>query len=172
MSGSTDLARGLVAGVTAGLVASLVMSAFQEMWTSLDRKPTADGETKSKPATANAADKISKAVSGKPVRKAAENVASEAIHYITGAAVGGIYGALAAYFPRLAAGGGGCFGGAVWLSLDEGAAPMLGLSPPFSKVSPKQHVYALASHLVFGMALEFSRAVFVRRLSGRLAAKI
>ena len=63
------------------------------------------------------------------------------------------------------AGTGGGYGAAVWLIGDEAVVPLLGLSKPPSQYPASTHVYALASHLVYGLTLEGGRRA-VRALLG------
>ena len=160
-----NLARGLVAGVAAGLVASLAMDVFQQGWTSLAANKETDKNHKSKPATLKAADKVSQAVAGTVVADKAQTVAAAGVHYLTGAALGALYGVAAEFAPAATFGFGSLFGAATWLALDEGLSPTLGLAPRPGDVPATDHAFALVSHLVFGAALEFSRSAARRLLS-------
>jgi putative membrane protein len=44
-----------------------------------------------------------------------------------------------------------------WLVVDETAVPVLGLSKPPTDYPASTHVYALASHLVYGLTAELVR---------------
>ena len=150
-----DLARGIVAGVGAGLFAAFVMNEFQALWKA-SAKPT---QSEAPPATLVTAEKISKAVAGEPVPKAAETAASNTVHYATGAALGVLYGVAAEFTPGIKTGLGTSYAGAVWAALDNGVVPALKLAPPPDETAPKDHVFAFVSHLVFGVSLELSRRV-------------
>ena len=69
-----------------------------------------------------------------------------------------MYGAAAELAPEVAAGVGLPFGAVFWLVADEGAVPLLGLSKGPTEYPLSMHVYALASHLVFGLTAELVRA--------------
>ncbi len=151
-----NLARGIVAGVGAGLIASFVMNEFQGLWKATAKPSESDDST---PATLKAADRVSEAVAGQPVLKAAETAASNAVHYVAGAILGAFYGIAAEFAPGIRWGFGTSYASAVWAALDNGVVPALKLSPPPDQTAPKDHLYAFVSHLVFGGSLELSRRV-------------
>ncbi|WP_426000464.1 DUF1440 domain-containing protein [Caulobacter sp. DWR1-3-2b1] len=154
-----------MAGVAAGLVASFAMDVFQKAWTALAADKETNKNDKPKPATLKAADKVSQAVAGKVVPDQAQTAASAGVHYVTGAALGAVYGVAAEFAPATTFGFGGLYGSATWLVLDEGLSPALGLAPRPGDVAAADHAYALVSHLVFGAALEFTRGAASRLLS-------
>lgn len=145
---------GLIAGVAAGLVASAAMSAFQARATKLLPEDSSSDED---PATVKAADAASKAVTGDPVPAPHREQAGGAVHYLTGAVLGGIYGVLTEYRPEASAGFGSAYGVVTSALLDEGAVPALGLGAAPAETSPASHAYGAASHLVFGWVLEGTR---------------
>jgi putative membrane protein len=57
------------------------------------------------------------------------------------------------------------FGAAVWVIADEAVVPALGLSKSGKDYPLSTHVYAIASHLVFGLTTELVRRN-VRRALG------
>lgn len=140
---------GLLAGVAAGLVASAAMAAFQHQAGKLLPE---DGDED--PATVQAADKLSKALTDAPVPEAHREQAGLAVHYITGAVLGGIYGVITEYKPEASAGFGGAYGIATSALLDEAAVPAAGLAPGPDDTPLAQHAYGAASHLVYGIVLE------------------
>jgi putative membrane protein len=110
-------------------------------------------------ATTKAADRVSEAVTNEPVPKVQKQRAGQLVHYAFGAGLGLLYGALATQWRGLTAGFGALFGLGVALVADEGLVPALRLGPPPTDVSPKTHLYSLASHLVFGASLEAGRRI-------------
>ena len=86
------------------------------------------------------------------------------MHYAFGTSVGGLYGAAAELAPEVARGAGLPFGAAFWLVADETALPLLGLSKGPTAYPVSTHVYALASHFVYGLTAELVR----RTVRGRL----
>ena len=145
----TDLLRAAAAGILAGLAAGAAMNGFQAAWSSATGQKSAD-----EPATTKAADKLAAATTGgkvpEPFRKAADPV----VHYATAAALGLGYALVADAWRPITVGGGTVFGAATAAVLDEAVVPALGLAPPPAEVPAATHAYALASHLVFGLALE------------------
>lgn len=81
-----------------------------------------------------------------------------------GTGVGGLYGAVADVAPQVTTSAGLPFGTAFWLVVDETAVPLLGLSKPPTEYPASTHVYALASHLVYGLTAELVRRNLRRAL--------
>lgn len=167
--------KGLVAGLAGGLVASWTMNQFQAAWMRMaggSEKPhgaqslqpshgsTGDQGQDAKEqddATVETAKVISKNVFGHELQESEKKPAGAAVHYAFGTATGGLYGALAEVTPQVTTGAGIPFGAAFWLIADEISVPILGLSKGPTEYPVSTHVYALASHLVYGVTAEFSR---------------
>lgn len=147
-----DYARAAAAGMLAGLAAGAVMNGFQTMWST-----AAGQDSDAEPATTKAADRAARAVTGSPVPNRWRDAADPAVHYATAAALGLGYALAAEAGWAVTAGFGAPFGAAVALVLDEGLVPALGLASSPAEAPPAVHASALASHLVFGVALEASR---------------
>ncbi|TGX53416.1 DUF1440 domain-containing protein [Sphingomonas gei] len=149
---------GLLAGVAAGLVASAAMAAFQAQAQKL--LPDNGDED---PATVKAADAASLAVIGDPVPELYRAAAGQAVHYVAGAVIGGIYGVLAEYRPEARSGFGSAYGIATAALVDEAAVPAAGLAPAADETPLIAHAYGAASHLVYGWVLEGVRALIAGR---------
>ncbi len=179
----SDVWKGLAAGLVGGLVASWTMNRFQDMWSTLadgnaksldarssqqGSKPGAEAQQASSEAqddtTVKTASAISEALFHHKLTKNEKKVAGTAVHYSLGTGVGGLYGATAELAPDVTAGAGLPFGAAFWLVVDEGAVPLLGLSKGPAEYPFSTHVYALASHLVFGLTAELVRGAVRRAL--------
>lgn len=146
---------GLLAGIAGGLAASLAMDGFQALWGKLVPMPESD-----EPATVKAAEKLADAT-GSGLAKSEKEVAGQLVHYAFGAVLGGAYGLIAEYRPQIKVGAGSLFGLAGAVLFDEIAVPAAGLSGPTTAAPPATHAYALASHLIYGLATEGGRG-FVR----------
>ena len=167
--------KGLVAGLAGGLVASWTMNQFQAAWTRMaenSEKPhgaqsmqPSNGSTGNQTedmkeqddATVETAKVISEKVFGHELQESEKKPAGAAVHYAFGAATGGLYGALAEVTPQVTIAAGLPFGAAFWLIADEVTVPLLGLSKGPTEYPVSTHVYAFASHLVYGVTAEFSR---------------
>jgi putative membrane protein len=68
-----------------------------------------------------------------------------------------VYGALAEVSPGVTAAAGLPFGAVFWLLADEISVPLLGLAKGPTAYPVSTHVYALASHLVYGVTAEIGR---------------
>ena len=93
---------------------------------------------------------------GKFIASEDKEAAGEAVHYLFGALLGGAYGLLAEYRPEVTTGSGTAFG-AVSAAFDEIGVPVAGLSGPPTESPAATHIYALASHVVFGSVTEATR---------------
>ena len=159
-----DVATGLLVGAAAGLAAAWTMDQFQAAVAALEDEGGSGG---GEPSTVKAARGLSLGVLGLPLPEEDKEAAGQAVHYATGAVLGAAYGALAVVEPRVASGGGSAYGAAAWAVGDEGLVPLLGLSGPPTEAPASSHAYALASHLVFGAALEGSRRLLLSLLGDR-----
>ena len=155
-----DLIKGAVSGLAAGLIASFAMNQFQAAMQKLYPPDDHAGE----PSTEKVADRIATAATGQPLPKSGKPMAGNAVHYAFGMALGVGYGILAEYRPRATAGYGTAFGTGVAVVMDEGAVPAAGLSAAPWWTPASTHVYALASHLVFGAVAEASRRLLRRTM--------
>lgn len=168
-----DVLKGLAAGAIGGLVASWVMEEFQVAWmkvsesmqqngsdktsSATNEKQSQSGEEEQEPATVKAAELLSENVFGHHLARNEKKLAGDAVHYATGGASGAVYGVAAELIPEVTAGVGLPFGTAVWLVVDETAVPLLGLSKAPTAYPVSTHVYALASHFVYGLTTEVVR---------------
>ena len=84
--------------------------------------------------------------------------AGSLVHYLFGAAAGGVYGMLAEKTPAAWIGFGTLFGSVLWFLADEVAVPALHLSKSPREYPLSTHSSALASHLVYGATTELVRA--------------
>ena len=158
---------GLVSGLAAGLVAAYAMTKFQAFVGEI--KPGLGGT--GTPSTEKAADRASRLVTGKAVPRSRRPAAGEAVHYVVGSLVGGLYGLAAERQPKVTAGHGAVFGVTAATVLDETVVPLTGLGPGPSKAALTSHPYSYASHIVFGVVTEGARKLF-RRFFIRVKAGI
>jgi hypothetical protein len=182
--GSGNVLKAAAAGLVGGLVASWTMNRFQDVWISLsesdeqssgpgsaehddEREKTNEANVDSDEqddTTVRAASAISEGIFDHKLTKDEKKIAGPAVHYALGTAVGGLYGAVAEVVPEVTTGAGLPFGAAFWLVVDETAVPVLGLSKPPTEYPVSTHVYALASHLVYGLTAEVVRRTVRRAL--------
>ena len=167
--------KGMVAGLAGGLVASWTMNQFQAAWTRIaEGNEKSHGAQSMQPsegskgdqaqdtndqddATVETAKAISTNVFGHELQESEKEPAGAAVHYAFGTLSGGLYGALAEVTPQVTAAGGLPFGAGFWLLADEISVPLLGLSKGPTEYPVSTHVYALASHLVYGVTAELGR---------------
>jgi hypothetical protein len=155
--------KGLAAGAIGGIVASWVMEEFQRAWVNVGKNQSQSGSVeidkndRQEPATVKAAEMVSETLFGRELAEKDKGWAGNAVHYATGGASGAVYGLAAELTPKVTAGVGVPFGTAVWLGIDEGAVPLLRLSKGPAEYPISTHVYALASHFVYGVTTEVVR---------------
>ena len=157
--------QGMLVGLIAGLVASWTMDRFQDVWIAVsppdDQKKkeneadaSEEGEASQDDATVMAASVISEGLFGHKLTKPEKKIAGPAVHYAVGATSGIVYGIASEFLPEVTMGFGLPYGTAFWLVVDEGAVPLLRLSKPPTAYPASTHIYAFASHLVFGATAE------------------
>jgi putative membrane protein len=172
--------KGLVAGIVGGLVASWTMNQFQAALGKLladeERPHGAQSLQQGSPehglgrelqergrdepddnAAVRTANAIAELGFDEHLTKDEKELGGAIAHYAMGVTSGAIYGALAEFVPLATIGAGLPFGAAVWLSADEWIVPQLGLSRAPTEYPLSTHVYALTSHLVYGLTTELVR---------------
>jgi uncharacterized membrane protein YagU involved in acid resistance len=160
-----DVIKGLASGIIGGLVASWTMDQFQYAWMKIannrareeESSSTKKQESTDEPATAKAAEIVSKNVFKHELASSEKKTAGAIVHYATGGTSGAVYGVAAELAPEVTVGAGIAFGTAVWAVVDEGAVPLFGLSKGPTEYPLSTHMYALASHFVFGITTEVVR---------------
>lgn len=160
------LLRGAAVGIIAGLSASWIMDRVQAAASAATSDDGGSGSSEEKPTTVKAADMLSETATGEPVPERYDEIAGSAVHYGFGALLGGLYGVLGEVLPRVRAGFGTAYGAGVVIVADQALVPAAGLTPPPQDVPVSTHAYGLASHLVFGAALEGTRRLIEQALSG------
>ena len=157
--------RGILVGLIAGLAASWTMDRFQEVWIAVsspddskkeedETDPSEDGGKSQDNATVKAASAIFEGLFEHKLTKAEKKIAGPAVHYAVGATSGIVYGIASEFLPEVSMGFGLPYGTVFWLVVDEGVVPLLRLAKPPTAYPASTHIYALASHLVFGATAE------------------
>ena len=159
-----NVLKGLAAGILGGLVASWVMDKFQYAWMEMASSSSQSDQNQdnSEPATVKSAEIVSQKLFDHQLTKDEKKIAGDAVHYATGGASAAVYGIAAEFVPEVTAGAGLPFGTAVWLLVDEGAVPLLHLSKGPTEYPLSTHLYALASHFVYGVTTEVVRRTLRR----------
>ena len=176
------LVKGAAAGLVGGLTASWVMNRFQSMLSRLlenKEKPHGAQSIQEGSPTHGVGSELKKRGIEDPEDDAAERTANfiaatafdtelsknekrhagAAVHYAFGVVTGALYGAASEIWPRATVCAGLAFGAVVWLTADEMAVPLLGLSRPAQDYPLSKHAYALTSHLVYGVTTEGIRKI-------------
>lgn len=175
----TRLVVGSISGAVGGLAASWVMNKVQgagEKAVELLPLEDSDGSDESsgesgmathaepsEPATAVAARAVAEPVLQRSLTKEEAKQAGEAVHYGYGAAMGGVYGALAETTPMIGAAAGIPYAVGLWAVGDELAVPALGLSKSPRNVPVSGHIDSFLAHVVYGVTTDV-----VRRIARRI----
>jgi len=154
--------KGVLAGAAAGLAGTIAMTQFQNLWSTASEKLNHNGnngsaeqsEPEKEDATMKAAGELA-ALAKHRLSRGEKKKAGPIIHYAFGTGMRAIYGALVEVGPRdlrrhdLLSGLG--FGSVLFAGADELVVPALGLSGKPSESPASSHLYALASHIVYGL---------------------
>jgi putative membrane protein len=165
-----DAWKGALAGLIGGLVGAWTMDRFQAAWTETSKLLAGRNEkdsgnaSDSEDATMKVADRIATAVLRRHLTKEEKRKAGPIVHYAFGGAMGAVYGAAVEMDPGLARFEGMPFGAAVFVGADEVGVAALGLSASPFEYPASAHIYALMSHLVYGVTTETVRRVVRKRL--------
>jgi putative membrane protein len=170
--------KGLVAGAAGGLVGTIAVTQFQKAWQKTSEKSRfgdlreeessarAKKSEQKGDATIKAAGKLARA-DGRELTREEQKQASPWIHYGFGTAMGALYGMAMETSPRGVRAQripvfGGLFGSTLFLGAGEMAVPAMGLAE--AAKSPSSHLYAWASHMVYGLTTEFVRRQVRRQI--------
>jgi len=168
-----NVRKGLLAGLAGGLVACWAMNQWLALWQQVVTQDAApqrgrpvagqggqlarEGPDARQPPTMHAAAAIAHRLFHRAPTEREKQRLGQLLHYTFGTTTGALYGALADAIPMLTTAAGVPFGLAVWLLADELATPALGLSQPPTRQDRMTHIYALASHCVYGLTTECMR---------------
>ena len=175
-----DVWKGLASGVVGGLVASFVMNQFQSFVSKQiagkERSHGAQSLQSGSPehgigrelqeqnrdqeqddAPMRLANAISTELFDHQLTQSEKHIAGAALHYAFGTSTAAAYGVAAEFLPVITTGAGMPYGALVWITADEGVVPALGLSKSPTEYPLSVHLYALASHLVYGLTTEVVR---------------
>ncbi len=151
-----SLAVSVLAGIAGGLVGSWAMTRFHVALygggvTGVEEpqshRPIEGG--RHDPAT-KAAEIAARPLIDRSLTHREKQVGGPIMHYLFGASMGAVYGALSSVWPGVRRGAGVPFGVAVWVLADEIALPLLGLAHPPQAYPFRTHAEMLAAHVVFG----------------------
>ena len=112
-----------------------------------------------------AANRVADAL-GRPLTPRQPHPAGVAVHYAIGVGPAMAYAALRRRWPALRAGRGLAYGLGLFLAVDEGVVPALGLASGPAAYPWQSHARGLVSHLVLGVATDVTLDALDRALDG------
>jgi hypothetical protein len=157
--------KDIVAGAIGGLAGTLAMNYTQRLWTrgadggapqsAAGPHDARDWQERTEGQNSNeiAAQMVARATIGRPLSERELAIAAPTIHFSFGAAVGAMYGAYLGTFARHR-GSGTALGSALWLTADEMAMPLLGLSRSTLQRPLEMHCQSFVAHLVWGVVTD------------------
>jgi hypothetical protein len=151
-----DAALGAASGLVASFVMSLAYRPLMRAGSEETRRREKEAQAGMPPATVQAAETAAKAVGGGlPPDRRKQALGGKIVHYAYGAVWGaGFALAARAVAPLRPVATGLVFGGALWLLSDEVLVPLLRFSRSPRRYPASTHVKGLASHLVYGVAVD------------------
>ena len=149
----TLLALGALAGVAAVFLMDRVDYAAQDAETDEQRERAKAAAGGREPPPQAIAARLERAA-GVALDEDEHKRAGTAVHYALGVGPAMAYAALRPVAPWLGAGRGALFGAGLWLLLDEGVNTATGLSGDPRAYPWPEHARGLASHIVYGLALD------------------
>jgi putative membrane protein len=156
-----NIAAAFAGGAFAGLAGSIAMSALQAFApTRHQRRSSMGGQSgdQPEPASAQLAAAVAAKILNRCLTRRERELADPLVHHAFGAAAGAAYAALAEVAPAVTRGRGLGYALSIWLLGDEVTIPALRLSPPPWRQTISTHLFALASHAVYGLTLEAIRS--------------
>ena len=105
-----------------------------------------------------AAQALARPLLGRSLKRDELAVAAMLVHYSFGAAAGALYGAWVERARRERFRSGLGLGSALWITADEIAMPVLGLSGPTTRRPLEMHLQSFFAHVVYGLVAERVRS--------------
>ena len=161
-----DRLHGAIAGAAGGLIGTLAMNYAQRLWTlavegrapaasAADEHDARDWQERSEQQNANelAAQALATATVHRRLTSHELSVAARIVHFAFGAAVGALHG-LYAQRTLTRRRTGVALGTALWLTADEIAMPLMGLSKSTLQRPLEMHLQSFVAHIVYGVTTE------------------
>jgi len=145
---------GMAAGLIGGILGSIAIGKFTEWWAGMTRSNMVE---KGQESTVNAAQAVSENLLHHQLTEKEKPKAGSAVHYAFGGTMGALYGATAAYEPKVAAGYGVPFGTSVFAGASAIAVPALGLGEPITKSPVTDAAGEMLGHVVYGLVTDLTR---------------
>jgi uncharacterized membrane protein YagU involved in acid resistance len=152
-------AASVLGGLVGGLLGAGVMSAAHTLLarTQPPKPPEQTRAELDQDATVKVGERLSHLVRGRPLANDEKPRAATLVHYGFGAALGAVYGAVAAAAPRAAAGHGAAFGVLAYLGPHATIVPAFGLAPSPLRRPPGTEALELVLHVLYGITVDAVR---------------
>ncbi len=148
--------KGLLAGLVGGIVATGAKTLAEKIY-----PPRIHGEPEPPDILV---DKVSGQINGSKLAGVSKSIATEAVHWGFGAAIGAAYGGLVEYYPAASARDGMTFGVTLMGLTHESALPAMGLSAAPVDQTNREKASELVTHVVFGVVTEKIRGMVRKAL--------
>jgi putative membrane protein len=137
--------KGFLAGAIGGLIGAAAKAAGEAVY-----PPRTEGQIAAPAVLVNR-------MSSEPLTEQEEEVSVKVIHWGFGALVGGLYGVLAEYQPKVTGRLGLDFGMTLYGVTHVSALPLMGLTETPENQPVREHASELATHAVYGVTTEVIR---------------
>lgn len=141
----STLAKGLLAGLLGGIAGSGAKLVGEWIY-----PPRTQGQ-EAPPAV------LAEKLAGHPLSKTSKTIATQTFHWTTGSLMGAVYGGVAEVAPIVTVAYGVGFGIVVLLTTHESTLPLLGLDKPPAQQPFREQSSEVATHALYGFAVEVVR---------------
>ena len=148
-----SLAKGLLAGLAAGVAGTVAMTFAERMF------PPRPDNSEEEPT-----ELLAEKVAGHNLSVDTRETAAQGIEWTLGVVAGGVYGALAEYYPAATSKDGASFGVALEALTHEKALPALGMLRPKEDQTVRERASEMTAFVVFGITCETVRKFVRNRL--------
>lgn len=140
-------------GVLAGAVAGLVATAIKTVWE--EALPARPANRDSPPVVL--AERAKEEAVGENLTKSEKPIVEKSLHWAFGTSIGAVYGGVVEVLPATQKGLGGLLGTALYGVTHGSVLPMMNTEPWPLKQPLKFATSEFASHILYGVVVEFTR---------------
>lgn len=152
-----SILKKVIVGAIGGVVGAVLMDEANKAASKLIHLSPPKGED----ATEKVANSVAKKVTGQKLRSSTKKSGGQIVHYGFAASMGILYVLLADNVPLVGAARGALFGAALYAGAHALAVPALGLADSPMENGAARESAELSSHVVYGMATDTVRRIFV-----------
>lgn len=163
-----SIIKGLICGAAAGALGAAIMDlywwAVRGVWGARPEQEPRPGDQveENRHATQVMADRLAKALTGRPVPEGQKAGAGVGAHYAAGVTFGSLFGAIVSRRTRTGPLAGLLYGALVWLLFNVIAIRAMRMASEPEKVPTRDHAQALGAHLLYGTSVALASRLLLR----------